>query len=335
VPDRVYLVLASSLTPGVTSLADAHAVFDDPPEGFKRAIEGIGDVDGDGLDDVALGGFGSSTQIMLYLGSDLSAGGTFTYADAHATFDNGEDSVAGLGDLDGDGLDDLLLGDPWYTPNGVSNSGRALVWYGASLAAGGTFAAEDADVTLIGEGGHNKLGAAVAAAGDVDGDGLPDLLISAPGWEGVVMGGGKVYLVLGSQLPVSGSFPPASAHASILGTTRNGFLGEYGGLAGGADVDGDGLHDVVVSAWRDEEVGFEAGATWLFSGATLASGGTLLVSSADAAFVGEATGDRSGVVIDLTGDHDGDGRAEVLVGAEYNDEGGSQAGKVYLLAMPP
>ena len=337
-PDRVYLVLASSLTAGQTSLSAADGVFEEPSGRFGSVVEGVGDVDGDGLDDVVLSGWsGGWERILLYLGADLQGGGTFDFADAHAVVLGGDlgEAAASVGDLDGDGLSDLLLGaqnyDDWWIGN---NCGIAWIWYGATLSAGGTFSPWSADLTLESEAGGDRLGRGVASAGDVDGDGVPDLLVSAHARAEVVYGGGTIYLVLGSQLPASGTFPVSGAHATISGTTVNSYLGRDG-LDGGADVDGDGLDDVVISSYYEHEAGDQAGKTWLFVGATLSGGGAFEVDDADAAFAGLGADERAGTAADLTGDHDGDGRAEILIGGEQSSAGSPYGGAAWLLAMPP
>ena len=333
-PGRTYLVLGGSLTPGERSLADAHAVIEDPPF-CLRAPVGVGDVDGDGLDDVALDG--CDWGVHLFLGSDLASGGDFAREDAWAVMETAAPvgSVAAAGDVDGDGLADVLVGDPQHDDAALGpNCGRAWLWHGATLAAGGTLPAASADVTFLAEAGGDSLGTGLASAGDLDGDGLSDLLLSAPARSELASLGGQVYVVLAAQLPTSGTFAVADAHAALLGSDPVGYLGE-GTLTGGGDVDGDGIDDVVVGSPDDDEVGERSGKAWFFSGAALAAGGDMPIEAATAAFAGEAEQDRVGWAVDLVADVDGDGRWEVLVGSAGNDQAGANAGKVSLLEAPP
>ncbi len=330
-PYRIYLVLGGSLTPGEHTLADAHAVFEDPPFWIHDPV-GVGDVDGDGLDDVALDA--NEYGALLFRGSDLVAGGTFARSDAWAVMDTGAPvgSLAAAGDVDGDGLPDVLAADKQHNDASLGpQTGRAWLWHGATLAAGGT---PPADVTFQAEAGGDQLGSGLGSAGDVDGDGLSDLLLSAPANDELANLGGKVYLVLAAQLPASGTFDVADAHASLLGSDPVLYLGDDA-LTGGGDVDGDGVDDVVVGSRDDDQSGDHLGKVWFFSGAMLAAGGVTPVEAATTAFAGEGAGDAVGRAADLAADIDGDGRWEVLVGANGNDEAGTYAGKVWLLEAPP
>jgi hypothetical protein len=340
---RVYLLLgASLLAGGVMQLADADFIFSQVPQSndwyLGNEFSSAGDVDGDGLDDVLLGGTGWSTGgAYVFLGADLDTPGEVLTSEAHARLmdDTGGtyagSAVAGLGDVDGDGLDDVAIGAYGHAGSG-SQSGRAWIFLGPSLAAGGLLPVESADIALISEGAGNAVGSALAPAGDVDGDGLADLLVGGHFNDDIMQGNGKVYVVLGADLPQSGSFPMAFSHAAIFGNFVNAYLGEELGAAG--DVDGDGLADVVVGSYRDDEGAKDAGKAWLFYGSSLASGGVYSVEEADAAFVGEGVEDRSGAGGTSLGDVDGDGLDDLLIGAPQNTDGGAAAGKAYVLLSP-
>jgi hypothetical protein len=126
----------------------------------------------------------------------------------------------------------------------------------------------------------------------------------------------------------------------VLGAAANDQLGAAASdqlgsaLSTAGDVDGDGLDDVLIGAPDVDLGGASAGAAYLLlaSGAVLGgASATASVSDADVILIGEATGDEAGFSVGSAGDLDGDGQAELLVGAPYNSSAASYAGAVYVL----
>ena len=97
--------------------------------------------------------------------------------------------------MDGDGLDDLLIGAR-YNDERDSSAGKSYLFLGSSVAAGGWFGLDQADAAFAGEAANDRSGTSVASAGDVDGDGLDDLVIGAPNNDETGVDAGKVYLLL-------------------------------------------------------------------------------------------------------------------------------------------
>ncbi len=294
------------------------------------SVAGAGDVNADGYLDLLIGATGidgtasNAGGAYLLLGPvdadrELSAASALWVGLANG--DNAGNSVAGVGDVNGDGFDDLLIGAP-YDDTATTNAGAAYLQLGPVT---GTASLVMADVTLLGETSADEAGWAVATAGDVDGDGLADLLVSAPqasgsGW------GGATYLVLG---PATGLSDLGGADARLLGS------GNMAGYAvdGGGDVDGDGLSDLLVGAYNDATTDSGAGAAYLVLGPV--TGDIMLATAAQATLLGVALEDNAGSSVAFAGDVDADGYDDLLVGACLSDDGGEDAGIAYLLTSFP
>src|SRR5262249_28472230 len=145
-------------------------------------------------------------------------------------------SVAGPGDVDGDGQADLLLGAP-YSDAGSVDGGAAYLLLGPVRSG---LDLKDATALLVAEAAGDLAGQSVAGAGDVDGDGLADLLVGAYGNDAGGTDAGTTYLLSG---PVGGEVDLGDATARMLGEVAGDKAGFA--VAGAGDVDGDGLDDVL------------------------------------------------------------------------------------------
>ncbi len=219
----------------------------------------------------------------------------FLSVDGLATGDEFGAAIVSLHDLDGDGLDDLVVGAPGDDSAGA-DAGAVYIYAGAAS----EYLETASPTVLLGDAGHG-LGRALAV-GDVDGDGLLDVAAAGSGCECVMV------------------FTGASGFADS--TTLTGTAGEgYGAALAVGDLDGDGFAEVVVGA---PGAGGTAGAVYVHFGS--AAG---VASSAGTTLAGTATGDELGTTVVAAGDTNGDGIDDLLVGAPQFAAGGAGAAHVW------
>ncbi len=231
-------------------------------------------------------------------------------------------ALASLGDTDGDGLGELLVG-AWMEDSAERNAGAVYVVDGPLW---GEVGLGSARAKLTGEAASDGAGYALDAAGDVNGDGAVDLLIGAKGYDGHGSAAGIAYLVLG---PVEGELSLAAADTRLLGLAEDDNAGAA--LAGVGDVNGDGRDDLLIGAPGDSSAGDRAGAAYLFYGA---AAGSSALSEADARLFGGHLKDYAGAAVASLGDHDGDGFADLAVGAWGYDTNGAASGAVHVVLGP-
>ncbi|MBK8261335.1 MAG: FG-GAP repeat protein [Nannocystis sp.] len=297
------------------------------------------------IDDEERGQSAAKVNLMVIpvtLGLGGIAGTSRGYViDGVAAADRLGSLVAGLGDINGDGVDDLAIGAPLADDAGP-DSGRALMVLGGSARpSASSVAAGEHGFVISGRRERDRLGSSISGAGDLSGDGLAELLVCAPRAElvdAISDDVGVCYVVFGR--PEFG----ASLELGELAAGGGGFAihGEgwqaRAGLAavGGVDVDGDGRGDLAIGAPGYSEGGLDRGRVHVVFGR---SGGEA-VELADLG-AGGAGGfvidgleefEWAGAAVGLIGDLNGDGRGEVLVGAPFAtvDER-DYAGRVYLV----
>lgn len=219
---------------------------------------------------------------------------------AFANFELGA-SVAGIGDINGDLIPDMLHGSPGSNSSGLTANGKVQIRSGAD----GTQIDR-----VLGAATGDELGATVANAGDVTGDGVDDFLCGAPFHDGGAADGGAVYLYNGATRALVWTW---------LGADANGHFGAA--ISGEMDLDGDTIPDVVIGA-PDAEVGglAAAGRAFVYSGATGA-----LIRSHD----GAAQDDRLGAAVLALADLNADLLGDYVVGMPGSDLGpGLRAGAI-------
>jgi hypothetical protein len=226
-----------------------------------------------------------------------------------------------VGDVDGDGFDDLLVSAP--------HASAVDYWAGVVYVVRGpltssTASLADAYARIEGLNANDHLGE-IAAVGDVDGDGLDDFLISTPGGPTSL---GEVYVFQSPLAP--GAVTVEAAHTTWQGTNP---IDDAGTLQSrGGDVNGDGHADFVVGARNSGLGGTDAGVAYLLYGPP--PGGTASLDGADARLIGADAGDLAGWAVDIAGDLDADGYDDLLVAAPTYSSHVDQGGAVYVLYGP-
>ena len=235
---------------------------------YGVTVRGIGDVDGDTYDDILIGAHGydgtytDQGAVFVYHGSSggLGAPGNIGNADWSATGDQGSAHLGwgadGVGDLDGDGADDLAVGAYLYD-NPEADEGKVFVWYGetgSGLGANGTPANADWSAEMDVE--APRLGYVVRSGGDVNDDGYAELLATAynfpvPDNGGTLSGAGAWFLWYGSESGLGENGTPANADLVQYCNQAGATLGRD--EAGAADVNGDGKDEIFVVAFNYDD----------------------------------------------------------------------------------
>lgn len=324
-----------------------------------RSAAFAGDINGDGIDDLVIGartvnqhGGSGPSEAYVVFGHDGLYHATFDLADLDGTngftffgvenFGNVGSCVSGIGDINNDGIDDVAFGADFVDGNGA-DAGAVYVVYGTTEGFSASMTADDIDgengFLIVGPETDARAGKFVTSAGDVNGDGIDDFVVGAPGTDAHDRtDAGQSYLIFGQ----TGNFDALMDLGDLDGTNGVTFHGAAAGDHSGnsidaaGDLNGDGFDDLIIGSFLSDEAGTDSGAYYIFWGSgdpfdaeyDLAS----LAAADGLAFTGGSTGDHAARSVAGVGDVNGDGLDDILVGApEADPNGRDDAGEAYLI----
>lgn len=364
-PGAAFLVFGSSSAFGasldLTALngSNGFRLNGETSGGLAGTTVGFADVNDDGFDDILIGapgmspnGASSGAAYVVFGGSgaqsatiELSAlnGMTGFQISGEAASDNFGWVISSAGDINGDGVEDLIVGAPYADGGGGTDSGRSYIIFGSTTAFASTIEASALDgangFVLDGGASDDLSGQAVSSAGDFNGDGIDDLLIGATGIAGV----GGAYILYGKTSAFSATVELTDLDGTdgfkLTGQSALDLAGYSAASIG--DVNGDGFNDITIGAIGADPSGrASAGKAYVIFGTANGFGGNLLLSSLNGsngfAIAGAANQDELGISVSGAGDVNGDGVDDILVGAFFANPGGrADAGQTYLIFGGP
>jgi hypothetical protein len=314
------------------------------------AVSSVGDMNGDGAGDVVVGAFQSTplgrasagASYVIFGHSTATAFDTVdlsTFVSGTAGFkilgatanDNSGDRVSSAGDVNRDGYGDAIISARLFDGVGGSDCGAAYVIFGHSTATAFTdinlaVLSPSQGFRITGAAAGNQLGWSVSSAGDFNNDGFADIVLGTTA--------NKAYVLLGHTSATP--FPDMDMATFTAGTAGFDVVGD-GGLGdsvwGGTDVNGDGVHDVVITAHTLSSVGaavvLYGRSQHLFVSINMRTG---LSRVSGYRILGEAASMSGGWSVGLVRDFDGDGVGDILLGAQNADPSGRiDAGTTYLV----
>jgi hypothetical protein len=326
------------------------------------SVSAAGDINGDGLDDLIIGAFGVdlngsySGSSYVVFGRNTASSGNFAATlalssldgsngfriDGVAMYDFSGRAVSAAGDINGDGLDDLIIGANRASPNG-NGSGSSYVVFGKSTPFAATLALSSLDGSngfrIDGVVANNSSGSSVGAAGDINGDGIGDLFIGANSDGPNGTGSGSSYVVFGQSTPFAATLALSSLDGSNGFRVDGAAMYDYSGgaaVSAAGDVNGDGVSDLIIGA---SGAGSSSGSSYVVFGQNTASTGnfaaTLDLSSLNGSngfrLDGVAMNDSSGRAVSAAGDINGDGLDDLIIGASTASPNGAASGSSYVV----
>ena len=320
------------------------------------SVSNAGDINNDGIDDLIIeasdadpnGKNSAGQSYVVFGGKNLGSGGSFNLSDLNGTNGFIVNGIAAgdalnvgsnAGDINNDGIDDLIIGAPNASPNGKNSAGQSYVVFGGkNLGSGGTLNLSDLNGTngflINGIPAGYYLGSSVSNAGDINNDGIDDLIIGAPD-------AGQSYVVFGVKNLGSGGILNLSDLNGTNGFLINGIPAGYylgSSVSNAGDINNDGIGDLIIGASFASPNGKDgAGQSYVvFGGKNLGSGGTLNLSDLNGTngflINGIAASYYLGSSVSNAGDINKDGIDDLIIGASFASPNGKDgAGQSYVV----
>ncbi len=313
-------------------------------QGLASSVSPLGDINEDGLDDIAVGipgasgsGVNGGAAVIIY-GTDTTSFSNTAF-NGIAAGDYCGRSVSSAGDLNGDGVPDLLIG-----ASGANGAGASYVVFGgAGIEAIGIIDLTGLNGTngfaITGINAGDNCGSSVSCAGDINGDGVDDVIIGAFAADPNGGGSGQSYVVFGGAGVGAGGTLALSTLNGTNGFAINGInTGDASGdsVSNAGDINGDGADDLLIGAFSADPNGGASGQSYVvFGGAGVGSTGTIELSALNGAngFVlnGVTASNFSGQSVSAAGDVNSDGVDDLIIGASGGASSGSNTGDSYIV----
>ncbi|MBK8983683.1 MAG: FG-GAP repeat protein [Ignavibacteria bacterium] len=277
---------------------------------FGGSVSTAGDVNGDGYNDVVVGAFlndagGSDAgRAYIFFGGNAMDNTADVILTGEAAGDRFGISVSTAGDVNGDGYSDVIVG-AYLNDAGGTYSGRAYIYFG------GNAMDNTADVIFTGEAAQDQFGYSVSTAGDVNGDGYSDVVVSSIINSARGTYSGRAYIYFG------GTAMDITADVVLTGEAAGDYFGRSVSSAG--DVNGDGYSDILIGANGNDAGGNNAGRAYIYKNSMTG------MDIADEFFTGPEAFVQFGYSVSSAGDVNGDGYSDIIISVH-----GTSTGNAYI-----
>ncbi|MEL7146202.1 MAG: integrin alpha, partial [Bacteroidota bacterium] len=283
------------------------------------SVSSAGDVNGDGYSDVIVG-------VPLYDNGEAAEGAAFVYHGNAAGLSSTTSvilesnqtnarlgiSVSFAGDVNGDGYSDVLVGANQYS-NGESTEGAAYVYHGSIIGLSST-----ANVILESNQSQAQMGYSVSSAGDVNGDSYSDVIVGVINYDNGESNEGATFVYHGSATGLNSTVNTILESNQV--SAQMGFS-----VSSAGDINGDGYSDVIVGAPSYDDGETNEGAAFIYHGSSIG-----LSATANSVLESNQVNAQMGYSVSSTGDVNGDGYSDIVVGAPFYDNGESNEGAAFV-----